>query len=93
MSTRMWGALDCPAGLVVVRYGRAPLTHFPALTQLTVTLEHPVRVGQPVAVWGWSSGQDEDHVDGSTAIIDADGVVKATGYARHTLLSADIAHR
>ena len=89
----VWGALDCPAGLAVVSYGRAPLTHFPALTQFTVTLEQPVRVGQPVAVWGWSSGQEEDHVDGSTAIIDADGVVQATGHARHALLSADFAHR
>ena len=89
----VWGALDCPAGFAVVRAGRAPLTHFPALTELTVSLDHPVRVGQPVAVWGWSSGQAEDHVDGSTAIIDADGVVKATGYARHALLPADFAHR
>lgn len=89
----VWGALDCPAGFAVVRAGRAPLTHFPALTELTVTLDLPVRVGEPVAVWGWSSGQDDDRVDGSTAIIDADGVVKATGYARHTLLPANFADR
>jgi len=87
----VWGALDCPAGFAVVRSGRAPLTHFPALTEFTVTLDHPVRVGQPVAVWGWSSGQDD--VDGATAIIDADGVVCATGYARHVLLPVDFAHR
>jgi hypothetical protein len=88
----VWGALDCPAGFAVVRAGRAPLTHFPALTELTVTLDHPVRVGQPVAVWGWSEGPD-DHADGATAIIDADGVVCATGYARHALLPVDFAHR
>jgi len=89
----VWGALDCPAGIAVVHHGRAPLTHFPALTELRVTIEHPVQVGQPVAVWGWPSSQDEDHVDGGTAIIDADGVVRATGYARHTLLPVDFANR
>lgn len=89
----VWGALDCPAGFAVVRAGRGPLTHFPALTELTVTLDHPVRVGQPVAVWGWASGQEDDHVDGATAIIDADGVVCATGDARHALLPVDFAHR
>ena len=89
----VWGALDCPAGFAVVRAGRAPLTHFPALTEFTVTLDHPVQVGEPVVVWGWSSGQDDDHVDGTTAIIDADGVVRATGYARHTLVPVDFAHR
>ncbi len=89
----VWGALDCPAGFAVVRAGRAPLTHFPALTELTVTLDHPVRVGEPVAVWGWASGQEDDHVDGATAIIDADGGVCATGYARHALLPVDFAHR
>lgn len=89
----VWGALDCPAGFAVVRAGRAPLTHFPALTEFTVTIDHPLRVGQPVAVWGWSTGGNDDHVDGATAIIDADGVVCATGYARHALLPADFAHR
>ena len=89
----VWGALDCPAGIAVVRYGRAPLTHFPALTEFTVTLEHPLQVGQPVAVWGWPSSQDADHVDGRTAVIDTDGVVRATGYARHTLLPLDFANR
>ena len=89
----VWGALDCPAGFAVVRAGRGPLTHFPALTEFTVTLDHPVRIGEPVAVWGWSTGRDEDHVDGATAIIDADGVVRATGYARHALLPVDFAYR
>ncbi len=89
----VWGALDCPAGFAVVRAGRAPLTHFPALTELTVTLDHPVRVGEPVAVWGWPSGQDGDHVDGTTAVVDANGVVCATGYARHRLVPVDFATR
>lgn len=89
----VWGALDCPAGFAVVRAGRAPLTHFPALTEFTVTLHHPVRVGEPVAVWGWSGGRGEGHVDGATAIVDADGVVCATGYARHTLVPVDFAQR
>ena len=89
----VWGALDCPAGFAVVRAGRAPLTHFPALTELTVALDHPVRVGEPVAVWGWSDGQDENHVDGATAIVTADGDVCATGYARHALVPVDFAHR
>ena len=89
----VWGALDCPAGIALVRYGRAPLTRFPALTQLTVTLDHPVRVDQPVAVWGWASAEDEEHAEGCTAIIDADGVIMATGHARHTWLSADFARR
>ena len=89
----VWGALDCPAGIAVVRHGRAPLTYFPAFTELTVTLERPVAVGRPVAVWGWSSGQDADRVDGSTAIIDTDGVVRATGHARHSLVPVDFSHR
>ena len=89
----VWGALDCPAGFAAVRAGRAPLTHFPALTELTVTFDNHVRIGEPVAVWGWPSGQDDEHVDAATAIIDADGVVCATGYARHTLVPVDFAQR
>lgn len=85
----VWGALDCPAGAAVVRGGLAQLTFFPALTDLTATIAHPVPVGQPVAVFGWLISDTERRINGGTALVDSDGTVLASAYAQHARLPLD----
>lgn len=87
----VWGALDCPAGLAVVRYGLADPKFFPVLARLTARLEHPLAVGNPVAVFGWMIDEDERRINGGTAIVDANGTVLASAYAQHARLPLDFA--
>lgn len=82
----VWGALDCPAGFAVVQGGLAEVTFFPALAKLTATLERPVPVGRPVAVFGWPISEDERRVNGGTAIVDTHGAILASAYAEHARL-------
>jgi hypothetical protein len=87
----VWGALDCPAGIAVVRYGLVEPKFFPALARLTANLDHPLPVGHPVAVFGWLIDEDERRINGGTAIVDADGTVFASAYAQHAQLPLDFA--
>ncbi|MBW3665484.1 MAG: hypothetical protein KY469_20505 [Actinobacteria bacterium] len=89
----VWGALDCPAGIAVVRGGLAELTFFPALTSLAATIEHPVPVGRPVAVLGWLISEDERRINGGTAVVGSDGTVLASAYAQHARLPLDFGSR
>jgi hypothetical protein len=82
----VWGALDCPAGVAVARYGLMKPEFFPALASFTVDLEHPLPVDRPVAVFGWLIDEDERRVNGGTAIVGADGTVFASAYAQHARL-------
>lgn len=88
----VWGVLDCPAGMAVVRgpvVGELPF--FPALTQLTAALRHPVVVGEPVAVLAWNEASDERRANAGTAIVDRGGRVLAHAYAEHARLPSDFA--
>jgi hypothetical protein len=85
----LWGALDCPAGIAVVRVGVAEPSFFPALVELTAVIHRPVRVGEPLMVVGWLIGEDDRRVDGGTAVVDRDGSTVALGYARHARLPLD----
>lgn len=87
----VWGALDCPAGIAVMRYGLVEPEFFPALASLTVNLEHPLPVDRPVAVFGWPIDEDERRVNGGSAIVDADGTVFARAYAQHARLPLNFA--
>ncbi len=87
----VWGALDCPAGVAVVRFGSAKPEFFPALARLTARLESPVPVDRPVAVFGWPIDEDERRINGGTAIIDTNGTVLAAAYAQHARLPLDFA--
>lgn len=87
----VWGALDCPAGFAVVGYGQRQPEYFPALTDLTAELEHPVPIGRPVVVLGWPVGHDEERANGGTAVIAEDGTILARAYAEHARLPLDFA--
>lgn len=88
----LWGALDCPAGMAVVRgpvIGELPF--FPALVRLTASLRHPVSVGEPVAVLAWNEPSDERRDNAGTAIVTRDGRILAHAYAEHARLPTDFA--
>jgi hypothetical protein len=88
----VWGALDCPAGMAVVRgpvIGEPPF--FPALVRLTASLHHPVTVGEPLAVLAWNEPSDDRRDNAGTAIVDPDGRILAHGYAEHARLPVDFA--
>lgn len=82
----VWGALDCPAGIAVVRVGVAEPSFFPALVELTAAIHRQVRVGESLMVVGWLIGESNKRVDGGSAVIDRDGGTVAVGYARHARL-------
>jgi hypothetical protein len=88
----VWGALDCPAGAAVVHGpvdGELPF--FPALVRLTASLDHPVAVGEPVAVLAWNEPSDERRDNAGTAIVNRGGRVLAHAYAEHARLPIDFA--
>lgn len=87
----LWGALDCPAGFAVVRYGLVEPTFFPALARISANLDRPLPVGHPVAVFGWLIDEDERRINGGTAVVDTDGTVFASAYAQHARLPLDFA--
>lgn len=87
----VWGALDCPAGFAVARYGVQRLGFFPALTDITAAIHRSVPVGQPLAVIGWMIDRDERRINGGTAIFDTDGNLLAGSYAQHAPLPIDFA--
>jgi hypothetical protein len=89
----VWGALDCPAGFAVGRAGLAPLEFFPALTSMAAVVEQPVRVGQPVAILAWLILDGDEHLDGGSAIVDADGIICARAFTRHARLPLDFVCR
>lgn len=88
----VWGALDCPAGFAVCEAGVAEPTFFPALTRQTVQIEAPAPVGRPVAVFGWAISEDQQRVNGGSALIDEHGTVLASAYAEHARLSMNFAN-
>lgn len=87
----VWGALDCPAGFAVSRAGIEEPTFFPALADLTASLEGPLPVGDPVAVVAWRVSADDRRVNGAVALVDEDGDVLASSFAAHARLPLDFA--
>lgn len=79
----VWGALDCPAGIAVVRMGLAQPSFFPALTNHTVVVNEPVPVTERLAVFSWMIDEDEHRINGGSALVDQEGRILATGYAQH----------
>lgn len=88
----LWGVLDCPAGMAVVRGPVIDeLPFFPALTRLTASLHARVAVGESVAVLAWNEPSDARRVNAGTAILDDDNRVLAHAYVEHARLPIDFA--
>lgn len=88
----IWGALDCPAGFAVTRYGVEQADFFPALTRFDVTITHPVPVGRAVVVAGWFISEDPKRTHGGTAIVDDQGTVLASAFASHARVPRSFAN-
>ena len=72
----VWGALDCPGAIMLVRH-HSPESLFPALGTMTAEILEPVQVGNTYAVTAWPRGRDGRKLFAATAITDADGRVCA----------------
>ncbi len=72
----VWGALDCPGAIMLVRNYPGE-SMFPALGTMTADISVPVRVGDTYAVVAWPRGRDGRKLYAGTAIIGAGGVVHA----------------
>ena len=72
----VWGALDCPGAIMLVRHYPGE-NMFPALGTITAEISEPVRVGDTYAVIAWPRGRDGRKLYAGTAIVRAGGVVHA----------------
>jgi hypothetical protein len=71
----VWAALDCPAGIAWThRLPDAP----PMMTgRIAARIDVPIRAGERLVAMGWPIAQDGRKLHAGTAIVDADGVVRA----------------
>lgn len=71
----VWAALDCPAGIAWThRLPDAP----PMMTvRMAARIDTPIRAGEHYVAMGWPIAQDGRKLHAGTAIVDADGVVRA----------------
>jgi hypothetical protein len=72
----VWGALDCPGAVMLLRHYSGE-SFFPALGTITAEIFEPVEVGEMYAVVGWPKGRDGRKLFAGTAIIGAEGRVRA----------------
>ncbi len=71
----VWAALDCPAGIAWThRLPDAP----PMMTaRIAARIDLPIRSGERYVAMGWPIAKDGRKLHAGTAIVDADGVVRA----------------
>lgn len=71
----VWAALDCPAGIAWThRLPDAP----PMMTgRIAARIDAPIRAGERLVAMGWPIAQDGRKLHAGTALVDADGVVRA----------------
>lgn len=74
----VWGALDCPGGLVTDLLGDVGLI---LLGRLAADLRAPVMAGEPHVVLAWPIGRDGRKLHTGTAVLTADGALCAVGRA------------
>ena len=85
----LWGALDCPGGFAIADpHGHSRTDFFPALGTITAELRSAVRVEEPVVVVGWPLGRDGRRLHAGTAVLGADGSVRAV--ARQTCIAVPL---
>jgi hypothetical protein len=72
----VWGVLDCPGAIMLVRHYPGE-SMFPALGTITADISEPVRIGDTYAVLAWPRGRDGRKLFAGTALVGAGGVVHA----------------
>ena len=72
----VWGVLDCPGAIMLVRHYPGE-NMFPALGTITVEVAEPVRVGDTYSIIAWPRGRDGRKLYAGTAIVGAGGTVFA----------------
>jgi len=74
----LWGALDCPSGLVTLLFDDAGLL---LLGRLAVDLRRPVTAGEPHVVQAWPVSRDGRKHNTASALFTAAGQLLAVGRA------------
>ncbi len=74
----VWGALDCPGGIVTDLFGEVELI---LLGRLAADLRAPVRAGAAHVVTAWPIGRDGRKLHTGTAVFTAAGALCAVGRA------------
>ncbi len=90
----LWAALDCPGSFAASDpSGRPPgVTGSPSLEAMTVQIREKVRVGEQLAVMGWTLSHSDSTVDCGTAIVDRTGRVKAYAHLCHSIADDNTPH-
>jgi hypothetical protein len=90
----LWAALDCPGSFAASDpSGRPPgVTGSPSLEAMTVQIREKVRVGEQLAVMGWTLAHSDSTVDCGTAIVDRTGRVKAYAHLCHSIADDNSPH-
>lgn len=71
----LWGVLDCPGALAVMHGEEEPI--FAALGEVTGEVLAPVAAGERVLVLGWRLGAEGRKRHAGTAVLAADGELRA----------------
>ncbi|MGI8461404.1 MAG: hypothetical protein ACR2OC_07175 [Solirubrobacterales bacterium] len=74
----VWGALDCPSGIVTDLFGNVGLI---LLGRLAADLRHPVVAGLPYVVQAWPISRDGRKLNTASALFSAEGKLCAVGRA------------
>ena len=72
----VWGVLDCPGAIMLVRHYPGE-SMFPALGTITADIIEPVRIGDNYLVIAWPRGRDGRKLYAGTAIVGPTGIVHA----------------
>jgi hypothetical protein len=72
----VWGALDCPAAIMLLRHYPGE-GMFPALGTITAEIVEPLRVGDTYTVEAWPRGRDGRKLYAGTAVVGVGGKVHA----------------
>jgi hypothetical protein len=74
----VWGALDCPSGIVTDLFGSVGRI---LLGRLTVDLRHPVKAGSRYVVQAWPISRDGRKLNTASALFSDDGTLCAVARA------------
>lgn len=90
----LWAALDCPGSFAASDLSGRPseVTGSPSLEAMTVQIREKVRVGEQLAVMGWTLAYSDSAVDCGTAIVDRTGRVKAYAHLCHSIADDNSPH-
>lgn len=90
----IWAALDCPGSFVATSPTgtSAEATGSPSLDAISVQILERVRIGEQLAVVGWTLSREDSGVDCGTAVIDRRGEIKAYAHLCLSISDANTPH-